>query len=105
MRFVSQLTHRPPAAAAVVAEVITSHPFNNVTDSIFQKIGANLHQQSGHPLGILKGAIYDYFDTQQPGAFTKFDGLQPIVSAKAVRAAGGLLLSGACGQRLLAWTV
>ncbi|KAI7835962.1 hypothetical protein COHA_010161 [Chlorella ohadii] len=76
------------AAAAATAtlsrdEVITSHPYNNVTDSIFQKIGVNLHQQPSHPLGILKGAIYDYFDAQHPGTFTKFDGLAPVVAAKA----------------------
>ena len=40
-----------------LAEVITSHPYNNVTDSIFQKIGVNLHQQPSHPLGILKARL------------------------------------------------
>lgn len=37
--------------------MITSHPYNNVTDSIFQKIGVNLHQQPSHPLGILKARL------------------------------------------------
>ena len=32
----------------------------------------------------LQGAIYDYFDAQHPGTFTKFDGLAPVVAAKAV---------------------
>ncbi len=32
----------------------------------------------------LQGAIYDYFDSQHPGTFTKFDGLAPVVAAKAV---------------------
>jgi phenylalanyl-tRNA synthetase alpha chain len=63
--------------------VITGHPFNNVTDSIFEKIGVNLHQQAGHPIGIIKGAIYDYFDTQHPSLFAKFDDLAPVVTAKA----------------------
>jgi hypothetical protein len=67
--------------------VITGHPFNNVTDSIFEKIGVNLHQQAGHPIGIIKGAIYDYFDTQHPSLFAKFDDLAPVVTAKAVSSA------------------
>lgn len=45
---------RPTAASCCLAEVITAHPYNNVTESIFQKIGVNLHQQPNHPLGILK---------------------------------------------------
>lgn len=64
-------------------EVITDHPANNVTDSIFQKIGINLHQQPAHPIGMIKAAIHDYFDRQHPGSFTKFDNLTPVVSAKA----------------------
>lgn len=44
----------PTAVPRCLAEVITAHPYNNVTESIFQKIGANLHQQPNHPLGILK---------------------------------------------------
>ena len=34
--------------------MITDHPFNNVTDSIFEKIGVNLHQLPSHPIGIIK---------------------------------------------------
>ncbi|KAL4444996.1 hypothetical protein ABPG77_004046 [Micractinium sp. CCAP 211/92] len=73
------------AAASTLSreEVITDHPFNNVTDSIFQKIGVNLHQQPAHPIGIIKGAIYDYFDQQHPSTFVKFDDLQPLVTAQA----------------------
>lgn len=61
------LPTRPPPARrrpCPPPEVITDHPFNNVTDAIFQKIGVNLHQQPTHPIGIIKGAIYDYFDKQ-----------------------------------------
>ncbi|KAI3438380.1 hypothetical protein D9Q98_000812 [Chlorella vulgaris] len=65
------------------ADVITDHPFNNITDTIFQKIGVNLHQQPGHPIGIIKGAIHDYFDSHHPTTFTKFDDLAPIVAATA----------------------
>ena len=68
------------------AEVLTSHPFNNVTENIFSKIGANLHRRQDHPICIIKEAIYDFFDTQRPGAYAKFDDLHPVVSAAAVRA-------------------
>lgn len=64
-------------------DVITSDPHNNITESIFQKIGVNLHLQEDHPIGIIKSAIYDYFDCQHPGAFTKYDDLHPVVSARA----------------------
>jgi phenylalanyl-tRNA synthetase alpha chain len=67
------------------ADVITGHPYNNVTENIFQKIGANLHQRPDHPLCIIKNAIYAYFDEQHPGKFQKFDNLYPVVTAKAVR--------------------
>ena len=77
----------PPAGCA---EVITGHPSNNVTDSIYSRMGAQLHQQAAHPLGILKAAIYAYFDAQHPGTFAKFDDLRPVVEAKAVRRRGGL---------------
>ena len=76
-------------ALELLAEVITEHPFNNVTDSIFQKIGVNLHQQAGHPIGMIKGAIYDFFDTRHPDAFKKFDNLQPLVTAQAVSSSRG----------------
>ena len=59
-------------------------PTNNVPDSIFSKLGLQLHRRNNHPLGILKNAIFDYFDTTYPNKFTKFDDLCPIVSVKAV---------------------
>jgi phenylalanyl-tRNA synthetase alpha chain len=65
------------------AEVITEHPANNITDNIFQKMGANLHRRPDHPLCIIKSAIYDFFDRRQPGVFSKFDDLYPVVSTKA----------------------
>lgn len=43
-------------------EVLTSDPANNVSDLIYEKIGVNLHLQSGHPLCTIKKAIQDYFD-------------------------------------------
>lgn len=63
--------------------VITSDPANNVSENIYSKIGAKLHLTPGHPLNIIKAAIYDYFDTVHKDSFQKFDDLPPIVSAKA----------------------
>jgi len=58
-------------------------PTNNVPDSVFSKIGMQLHTRENHPLGILKNAIYGYFDETFPDLFKKFDSLSPIVSVKA----------------------
>lgn len=63
--------------------MLTDHPFNNVPDSVFQKMGMNLHQRPDHPLCILKDAIYAYFEQRSPGTFKSFDSLYPVVSAKA----------------------
>lgn len=61
-------------------------PDNNVPDAIFSKLGMQLHRRDNHPIGILKNAIYEYFDANYSGKFVKFDDLNPIVSVKAVRA-------------------
>ncbi|CAK9215369.1 unnamed protein product [Sphagnum troendelagicum] len=58
-------------------------PTNNVPDTVFGKIGLQLHNRKSHPLGILKNAIYSYFDETFPGVFHKVDNLLPIVSVKA----------------------
>ena len=58
-------------------------PSNNVPDSVFGKIGMQLHTRDTHPLGILKNEIYRYFDESFPETFKKFDNLSPIVSVKA----------------------
>ncbi|KAG9439239.1 hypothetical protein H6P81_019404 [Aristolochia fimbriata] len=60
-----------------------SDPTNNVPDGIFSKLGLQLHRRDNHPLGILKNAIYDYFDTSYSTKFVKFDDLCPLVSVKA----------------------
>ncbi|CAI9784638.1 unnamed protein product [Fraxinus pennsylvanica] len=65
-------------------EIVRDDPTNNVPDSIFSKLGMQLHRRDQHPLGILKNAIYDYFDTNYPNKFDKFDDLCPIVSTIAV---------------------
>lgn len=58
-------------------------PTNNVSDPVFSKIGLQLHNRGNHPLGILKNAIYSYFDEKFPDVYKKFDTLSPIVSVKA----------------------
>lgn len=35
-------------------EVFSGHPVNNVNEYIYDKMGAELHQQADHPLGIIK---------------------------------------------------
>lgn len=59
-------------------------PTNNVPDSIFSKLGMQLHRRDKHPLGIIKNAIYDYFDSNYSNKFEKFEDLSPIVTTKQV---------------------
>lgn len=68
----------------VFVDVIRDDPTNNVPDTIFAKLGMQLHRRDKHPLGILKNAIYEYFDTSYSNKFDKFDDLCPIVSVKEV---------------------
>ncbi|KAL6198656.1 hypothetical protein ACLB2K_028445 [Fragaria x ananassa] len=63
-------------------DVLRDDPTNNVPDTIFAKLGMQLHRRDQHPLGILKNAIYDYFDTNYSNKFDKFDDLCPLVSVK-----------------------
>jgi len=61
-------------------KIFTADPANNISDYIYEKMGMNLHQQRDHPIGVIKQAIYDYFDKNHPGKFTKIDDLFPVVS-------------------------
>ncbi|KAM7271973.1 hypothetical protein ACFE04_031187 [Oxalis oulophora] len=63
-------------------DIVRDDPTNNVPDSIFYKLGMKLHQRDQHPLGILKNAIYNYFDTNYSNTFAKFEDLCPIVTVK-----------------------
>uniref|UniRef100_A0A6M2FB18 phenylalanine--tRNA ligase n=1 Tax=Populus davidiana TaxID=266767 RepID=A0A6M2FB18_9ROSI len=63
-------------------DVVRDDPTNNVPDTIFSKLGLQLHRRDQHPLGILKNTIYEYFDTNYSNKFDKFDELCPIVSVK-----------------------
>ncbi|KAI4345902.1 hypothetical protein L6164_012988 [Bauhinia variegata] len=64
-------------------DVVRNDPTNNVPDTIFSKLGMKLHRRDNHPLGILKNAIYEYFDANYSNKFNKLDDLCPIVSVKA----------------------
>jgi len=55
------------------------HPNNNVTESIYERMGRNLHLTPNHPLNIIRTEIYKYFDDNHPGVFNKFDTYAPIV--------------------------
>ncbi|XP_054822385.1 phenylalanine--tRNA ligase, chloroplastic/mitochondrial-like isoform X2 [Prosopis cineraria] len=63
-------------------DVVKDDPTNNVPDTIFSKLGLQLHRRDQHPLGILKNAIYEYFDSNYSNKFDKLDDLCPIVSVK-----------------------
>ncbi|GAV74689.1 tRNA-synt_2d domain-containing protein/FDX-ACB domain-containing protein [Cephalotus follicularis] len=63
-------------------DVVRDDPTNNVPDNIFSKLGMQLHRRNQHPLGILKNAIYEYFDNNYSNKFDKFDDLSPLVSVK-----------------------
>lgn len=69
----------------LLADVVRDELTNNIPDTIFAKIGLQLHRRSQHPIGILKNAIYEYFDSSFANKFDKFDDLCPIVSVKQVR--------------------
>ncbi|XP_034679142.1 phenylalanine--tRNA ligase, chloroplastic/mitochondrial-like isoform X2 [Vitis riparia] len=63
-------------------DVVKDDPTNNVPDAIFLKLGMQLHRRDQHPIGILKNAIYDYFNANYSNKFDKLDDLCPIVSTK-----------------------
>ncbi|KAJ0255487.1 Phenylalanine--tRNA ligase [Hirschfeldia incana] len=57
-------------------------PTNNVPDSIFSKLGMQLHRRDKHPIGIIKNAIYNYFESNYEKKFETFEDLSPIVTTK-----------------------
>ncbi len=63
--------------------VITGHPSNNVPESVYEKMGSNLHRRPDHPICIIKEAIYEYFDALEAAgkSFKKFDDLPCVVPA------------------------
>jgi phenylalanyl-tRNA synthetase alpha chain len=90
----------PPAPKPPRDQVLTQDPSNNVTEYIYDKMGANLHMRADHPLGIIKAAIYSYFDDggaagacaaaphggpqkMPPPPYKKHDGRHPVVTARA----------------------
>ncbi|PNH06170.1 Phenylalanine--tRNA ligase, chloroplastic/mitochondrial [Tetrabaena socialis] len=64
-------------------EVMNGSPENNVSDYIYEKMGMDLHRQPSHPIGIIKQAIYDFFEARNPGMFKTFDDRYPIVTTRA----------------------
>ncbi|XRB08820.1 phenylalanine--tRNA ligase alpha subunit [Pycnococcus provasolii] len=79
---VSAASAASSSVALTRSDVIKAHPRNNVSDYIFNKVGVNLHHRREHPLGILRTAIQEYFETKvatdgKPFAF--FDDMAPVV--------------------------
>jgi phenylalanyl-tRNA synthetase alpha chain len=88
-----------PAPRPPRDQVLTGDPANNVTEYIYEKMGANLHMRPDHPLGIIKAAIYGYFDdggaaqatavaagngaTPHAPPYAKHDSRHPVVTATA----------------------
>ena len=70
-------------AQATESRFITGNVGNNVTPYIANLIGRNLHQQSDHPLGIIKEKIEGYFNSLDGGSTFKIvDDLDPLVNAQ-----------------------
>lgn len=84
LRFIGGVScHSVPAKRA-----FSSFPFDrfslntpgcNVPHNIADRVGANLHRQRLHPLGILQRRIFEFW---QPQGFQVYDNLSPIVSTK-----------------------
>jgi phenylalanyl-tRNA synthetase alpha chain len=65
-------------------DFFTADPANNVTEYIFEKLDKNLHRKPDHPIGILKSAIEEFFNTQHLlNPFNFYDQLSPIVTTYA----------------------
>jgi len=74
------------AAQIPRSDVITGRDDCNVTDAIHSRMGRGLHRRPGHPLSLIRAAIYEHFDARsgsEGSSFAKFDDLWPVVSAKA----------------------
>jgi hypothetical protein len=96
---------RPCVARAAVAvregralpareEVITGQEGNNVSDYIYQKMGANLHQQPDHPIGIIKQVR-----AEQPAASIACS----IVGCRTVQACTGACVWAPCQLCCTRW--
>eukprot|EP01038_Epipyxis_sp_PR26KG_P010403 gene10403-13973_t len=74
-----------PKTSDLISIIKNNHPYNNIPDSIIEKVGRNLHLQNNHPLKIIKQRIETYCNTNglvaanQPFPFQLFDNLSPIV--------------------------
>ncbi len=55
---------------------------SNITSSIAEKVGRNLHHVPKHPLRTIKGIIEGHFEVAHGGKFRAFDNLSPIVSTQ-----------------------
>jgi len=69
---------------ATADDAIVDHPDNNVSPSIAERIGKNLHLQEDHPLNNIKHVIESHFnelsETTGQRPFQVFDNLSPIVT-------------------------
>lgn len=58
--------------------------WTNVTPTILQKVGANLHRKSDHPIGLIRSRIqnffYKTFTKRGNPLFSVYDDLNPVVT-------------------------
>lgn len=59
----------------------TDHPNNNVPPHIAALVGRGLHTKPGHPIGIIRTKIQEYF-SNLPDEYKIFDAEDPIVTTK-----------------------
>ena len=52
----------------------------NIPPTIESKIGKNLHNQTNHPIEIMKRKLFNYFKNLQGYEFAYFDDIQPFVN-------------------------
>ena len=71
---------------ATATDALVDHPDNNVSPSIAERLGTNLHLKTDHPLNNIKHIIETHFNdlSAQTGQrpFEVFDNLSPIVTKK-----------------------
>jgi hypothetical protein len=75
-----------PDYEAILAQIRTPHPHNNVSSVISDKVGRNLHLQKHHPLRTIK-VLVEQFCLQHATskgrpAFQLFDQESPVVSTQ-----------------------
>ena len=80
------------SSSSTTAAAAATHPYtwlcenkdSNITPTISQKVGRNLHLQDAHPLNTIKVLIERHFEENhgQDAPFLTFDDLEPVVTTE-----------------------